>query len=122
MDNPEKAPYEISDIECFGGFDVEDFLHATSSEKYKYIGEMQAWIIKTKCRYFGVLMDYARATRSEDWHPLLCDSCGMLMRAYIQSKAEQWKEQDTMIAANKIENEVTSDADSQRDTEEHADD
>ena len=31
------------------------------------------------------LMDYAREERFDDWFPLLCDSCCIVMNSYIKS-------------------------------------
>lgn len=111
LDNPEKAQYNISEIQCFGGFDVEDFLHATSSDKYKYIREMQAWVIQAKCRGISELMDYAATERFEDWFPLLCDSCTYVMTSYINSKKEIWRDIESKTEMKEIKNEVTSNED-----------
>lgn len=97
MDNPEKTQYSLEDVKCFGGFDVADYLHATSSEKYKYIREMQSWVLENNCRGISDLMDYAATERFEDWFPLLCDSCTYVMSQYIASRKEIRKEMNAEV-------------------------
>lgn len=86
LDNPDKAQYQISDIVSHGGVDVADLLKPSSSERYTYIREMQAWCNENNITEFNELFDYAAECRFDDWFPLLCDSCCYVMTAFLKSK------------------------------------
>lgn len=85
LDNPEKAQYPVSAIRGHGGFDVTAALAPSSAQRYELIREMQEWCRENCCIEMQDLMDYAREERYEDWFPLLCDSCCVVMNAYLKS-------------------------------------
>lgn len=86
LDNPEKYQYPVSGIRGHGGFDVAAALAPSSSQRVALIGEMQDWCLEHHIVEIQDLFDYARLERSEDWYPLLCDSCAMVMNLYIKSQ------------------------------------
>ena len=86
LDNPDKAQYDITGIVAHGGVDVADLLKPSSSERYTYIREMQAWCNENNITEFCELFDYAASQRFEDWFPLLCDSCCFVMQTFLKSK------------------------------------
>lgn len=90
LDNPEKAQYSIHAIRAHGGFDVAAALAPSSAQRYELIAEMQEWCHENGIIEMQDLMDYARASRFEDWFPLLCDSCCMVMQAYIKSQRHRY--------------------------------
>lgn len=91
LDNPEKYQYSRYDIVGHGGFDVAAALVPTSASRYSMIAEMTAWCRETNCCDFSVLFDYAVAEHTDDWFPLLCDSCAYVMKAYLISR---WQRRD----------------------------
>ncbi len=86
LDNPDKAQYVLSDIVSHGGVDVSDLIKPSSSERYTYIREMQAWCNENDITEFCELFDYAASYRFDDWFPLLCDSCCFVMQTFLKSK------------------------------------
>lgn len=86
LDNPEKAQYKVEDIIAHGGFDLAEMFRPTSSERYTYIKEMIAFVKDNGITEFQDLMDYAAAERTDDWFPLLCDSCAYVVGQYIKSQ------------------------------------
>ena len=86
LDNPEKAQYSTADIIGHGGFDVAAALAPNSAKRYELIGEMMAFCNSEHITEFQDLCDYARYHRMEDWFPLLCDSCAVIMGNYIKSQ------------------------------------
>lgn len=85
LDNPEKVQYPVSSIKSHGGFDVAAALAPSSAQRYELIKEMQEWCSENCCIEMQDLMDYAREHRFDDWFPLLCDSCCIVMNAYLKS-------------------------------------
>ena len=86
LDNPEKYQYPVSEIRGHGGFDVAAALVPTSSQRVVLIGEMQDWCLSHHIIEIQDLFDYARLARPDDWYPLLCESCAMVMNLYIKSQ------------------------------------
>lgn len=86
LDNPEKYQYRTEDIVAHGGFDVAAMLLPTSSQRYEVIDQMITWVRDNGIIEYKDLMDYASAHRREDWFPLLCDSCTIVMQQYIKSQ------------------------------------
>lgn len=86
LDNPDKVQYDISKIVAHGGVDVMDLLKPSSSERYTFIKEMQAWCREFDITEFSDLMDYAASERLDDWYPLLCDNCAFVMNQYLKSR------------------------------------
>ena len=73
-DNPEKAQYESSDIEAYGGFDLEEYLKPTASECMAIQNEMIEWCYRYNITEFRALQIYALRERS-DWANELNRSC-----------------------------------------------
>lgn len=86
LDNPEKAPYKVTDIVPHGGFDLTGALTPSASERYELVEEMQSFCFAEGIVEFADLCDYARRHRRDDWFPLLCDSCAFVMREYLKSR------------------------------------
>lgn len=86
LDNPDKAQYDVSKIIAHGGIDIADLTKPSSSERYTYIREMISYCCNEDIREFEDLLVYASAERSEDWFPLLCDSCAYVMGQFLKSR------------------------------------
>lgn len=85
LDNPEKHQYSQNDIIVHGGADIRDALKPTSASRYQMISEMSAFVRVNSITEFCDLFDYAAEERTEDWFPMLCDSCAYVMGQYIKS-------------------------------------
>lgn len=111
LDNPDKVQYDISKIVSHGGVDTSDLLKPSSSERYTYIKEMQAWCNENGIIEFCDLFNYAAIERFEDWFPLLCDNCAFVMNQFLKSKRHSsgtmYVEDDVII--NKETGEILSD-------------
>lgn len=87
MDNPEKAQYSPSEIIGHGGIDVLEMLNTmSSSERYKYIGEMIQFIKDNEVMEFQDILDYALSCQRDTWFPLLCDNSAYVVGLYIKSQ------------------------------------
>lgn len=86
LDNPEKAQYDVSEIVPHGGVDLAELLRPSSSERYTLIKEMIDYVRSAAVTEFQDIMDYAAAERFDDWFPLLCDSCALVIGQYIKSQ------------------------------------
>lgn len=87
--HPEKAQYDIRDIKCFGGFNIDPFFEVTKSERYTYIAEMVDWIKENDIKTFRQLFEYARFTHYNTWFKCLCDDSAYIMTMYIKNECEQ---------------------------------
>lgn len=85
LDNPEKVQYPVESIIPHQGADLEAYLMPTRSQRYRYIADMLQWCRDNDVIEFQDLMDYSMAERMEDWFPLLCDSCALVVTQYLKS-------------------------------------
>lgn len=98
MDDPDKYQYDPQIVNQCGGADWESAIHR-SSDKYRLVGEMMAWIDDPKNNLtngcppqFADLMRYARDERQE-WFHALCDSCAVVMREYCKGRRHNWRDE-----------------------------
>ena len=91
LDNPEKAQYDISDIEAYGGYDLAEALKPTASNRYEYIAQMIAWCAQNDIIEYTDLMEYAITEKYDTWFPLLCDNATTVVNAYIRSNRHKSK-------------------------------
>jgi hypothetical protein len=84
-DHPHKFQYQVSTIECYGGFDISDVFNPTKSEKTEIFREIITFIRDNDIQEFFDLMNYAMDERSGDWFPLLTESGSLMLREYIKS-------------------------------------
>lgn len=84
-DHPHKFQYDVSDIECYGGFDISDVFNPSKSEKVEMFREIITYIRENDVQEFFDLMNYAMDERSSDWFPLLTESGSLMLREYNKS-------------------------------------
>lgn len=84
-DNPEKAQYEKSDIITGCGFDIENYLATTKSEKRAIMREIYAFVREQNIDEFCDLMDYAFDNEPE-WFDYLTDGHSIMLAALFQSR------------------------------------
>lgn len=94
LDQPDKHQYNASDLEVFGGVDIQELLRPSMSERYTMIADILDFIDNNELTEFTDLLRYARTDRREDWFPLLCDSSTYLISTYLKSRRHQKKEPD----------------------------
>lgn len=86
LDNPEKAQYDISDVECLCGADYISVI-GLAIDKLKAIDEMMDFCDEYNVVSFYALSKYARLHRS-DWSRVLKESGTLFMREFLKSR--QW--------------------------------
>lgn len=84
LDNPDKHQYNIDDIECFNGFDINEFMKQTSSERDTCIKEMIQFVNDNCITEFHQLVEYAISNNS-DWFHLLANNSAYILEKYITS-------------------------------------
>lgn len=84
LDNPEKAQYQISDIIAHGGFDLEESLRPTSSDRYELVRQMISFIRENNIIEYKHFFDYCM-DNEEEWYKLLCDNSTYVIKEYIKS-------------------------------------
>lgn len=87
LDNPEKAQYNIDDVQQFGGADYIALI-GTAADKAKCIREMLAYIEENDVTCFSDLALLASVNRS-DWFDTLINSGAYFIKEYIKSRT--WK-------------------------------
>lgn len=102
LDHADKAQYDISEINAYGGVDIAELLRPSASERYSIIRDMMMFIRDENIVEFKDLMDHASMNRFDDWFPLLCDNSSIVMTSYINSKRHKMKSQSTDPATGEI--------------------
>lgn len=82
-DDPNKAQYNVLDIQVYGDVDIVSPFK-TSVSRYEAIKEMLAYIKANNIIEFQDLMDYA-VTEQEEWFRYLCDNTAYVIQQYIKS-------------------------------------
>lgn len=85
MDNADKAQYDKRDIECHGGFDLEDMLKTSNQTKYDALKEMIQYCIDADVTEYEDLLVYAM-NNEPAWFEALADSCTYTMSAFLKSR------------------------------------
>lgn len=85
LDNPDKVQYNVDDIKAHGGVDLPELLRPSSSERYSLIKDMLQYVKSNDVVEFQDLLDYAMQEHMDDWFPLLCDNCTIVVANYIKS-------------------------------------
>lgn len=86
LDNPDKHQYSRSDIQVYGGADLDSLLKPTSSQRYTLLAEMQEFIVNQNIVEFEDILEYSRVHRFNDWYPLLADNSTILISKFISSR------------------------------------
>lgn len=86
LDHPHKYQYPTSELQAFGGIDVEEYLKPLSTLRHMYIRQMIDYVEENDIVEFRDLVWYARRCRTDDWFNLLMDNCSNFMNMYIRSR------------------------------------
>lgn len=93
MDNADKAQYDKRDIECHGGFDLEDMLMTSNQTKYDAIKDMIQFCVDNDVIEYEDLMIYAM-NNEPAWFEALADSCTYIMSAFLKSRRHRKERED----------------------------
>lgn len=93
LDNPEKAQYNISDVESLGGADYQEII-SLPSDKYKVIEEMIDFCEKYNITSFYLLSKYA-FQNNDNWKKALADNSAIFMKEYLKSK--EWSQEKGQV-------------------------
>ena len=99
LDNPEKAQYNVEDVQAFGGIDYISCI-GLPTDKYKIVGEMIDWCVENNVYSYADLLCYARAVHY-DWFRVLCDSSTMVMKEFL--KARYWEKTEGLKNGLKVD-------------------
>lgn len=91
LDNPEKAPYNESDIKTYCGFDSEIYNKPTSMARYLAIKEMVNFIKDSNIIEYCDFVDICANVHFE-WFKLLSDNSSFIINEYIKSFRNKHKE------------------------------
>lgn len=88
LDNPEKQQFKgkWAELQCFGGFKVDDFLEPSSSEKYRYIKEMMQFCNDNEIYEISDLMNICNSEYPDTWGYILCMTSTNVMKTFLDSK------------------------------------
>lgn len=73
LDNPEKAKYKISDMECIAGVDLMTLLQSSEADKNALIKEIGQFINAYDICEFCDLWAYALENNLDEWIPILAN-------------------------------------------------
>lgn len=90
MDNPDKAQYDKREIECHGGFDLEDMLKTSNQTKYDVLKEMLSYVVEADVTEYEDLVVYAMHNEPS-WFETLADNCTYMVNAFIKSRRNRRK-------------------------------
>lgn len=95
IDNPEKAQYQFSDIQSFGGIDVFK-LYCSSTDKKAILRDICNFILEHDIIEFHEIYTYA-LYNEPNWFDLLSDSHTLVITSFIKSRRH-----DVRLAVDRI--------------------
>ena len=93
MDNPDKVQYDKRQIECHGGFDLEDMLMTSNQTKYDALKEMIQYCIDADVTEYEDLLVYSMHNEPS-WFEALADSCTYTMSSFLKSRRHRKERED----------------------------
>ena len=94
-DNPEKEHYNKEDIQTLNGFDVDQFITMTTSERLTYFKAIFTLIKENKITEYSDLIDYLTKNELNEFLSLVCGNT-MLFNAYLKSKHFKIREDNNL--------------------------
>ncbi|EGP8873794.1 replication protein RepB [Listeria monocytogenes] len=92
QDNPEKYQYESSDIQVFGGFDLEGNLAMSSGDKRQILKDMILFIREENIIHLVDLTDYCLSENAPaGWFEILTERNTLFLKEYIKSNWQKYK-------------------------------
>lgn len=90
-DNPDKAQYDESLIQCFNGFDIGTYLKVSCTDRYLALSEMVQLIDDSDITEYSDFLLWCR-TNNFEWFKILCDSGTFMIKEYITSRRHKKRE------------------------------
>lgn len=87
LDNPEKAQYDTSEVQCLAGTDYLEKVKS-AADTDTAVSEMMDWCISQGCYSFFRLSNYARKNRP-DWFRVISSSRTVFLTSWLKSM--QWE-------------------------------
>ena len=101
MDNPEKYQYDNTEIQVFGGFDLESCLALSTGDKRQALKEMLGFISDNNIMHLKDFADYCMSEEAPaGWFELLTERNTLFIKEYIKSNWQ--KEQYASKNINKM--------------------
>lgn len=95
MDNPEKYQYSNSDIETYGGFDLESCLALSTGDKRQTLKDMISYIDSNNIIHLKDFADYCLSDKCPvGWFELLTERNTLFVKEYIKSNWQKNKKND----------------------------
>lgn len=92
MDNPEKYQYNSSDIQTFGGFDLEACLSLSTGDKRQALKDMLMYISANKILHLKDFADYCMSDEAPaGWFELLTERNTLFVKEYIKSNWQKYQ-------------------------------
>jgi len=86
MDNPEKYQYDNSEIQTFGGFDLESCLALSTGDKRQTLKDMLIFISDNDIVHLKDLLDYCMSDNSPaGWFEIATERSTLVIKEYIKS-------------------------------------
>lgn len=86
MDNPEKYQYDTSNIQTFGGFDLESCLALSTGDKREALRDMLTFISDNDIIHLKDFLDYCMSTDSPaGWFEIATERNTLILKEYIKS-------------------------------------
>lgn len=101
MDNPEKYQYDSSDIQTFGGFDLENCLALSTGDKRQNLRDMLAFISENDIIHLKDLADYCMSENAPaGWFEILTERNTLFIKEYIKSNWQKEQSLEEMSRKN----------------------
>lgn len=91
-DNPDKAQYDKSEIECHCGYDYGDAFKTSNRTRYDLLKAILSYIVDADVTEYEDIVVYAMHNEP-DWFEALADSCTFMVNSFIKSRRHR-KERD----------------------------
>lgn len=86
MDNPEKYQYESSEIQVFGGFDLESCLALSTGDKRQVLKDILVFTSENNILHFADLLDYCMSDEAPaGWFEIVTERNTLVVKEYIKS-------------------------------------
>lgn len=93
MDDPDKYQYESSDIQVFGGFDLESILSLSTGDKRQLLRDMIEFINENNIVHLVDFTNYCLSEKSPaGWFEILTERNTLFLKEYIKSNWQKNKD------------------------------
>lgn len=113
-DNPEKQQFPHgTTVKAFGGFNPDDYLAPSASEKNRYVGEMEDFIDSNNILEFDDFASYAKSHHFDTWY-FLINTGGLYNRIDTKIRSKRNKAKNLVSKLSDDNKRLSSDIESLR--------